>query len=160
MRGGRRVRGNDDRVGWERMAERKSVVLVMTDVVQAIPNVAKTRLVNRLRMMGVEERLERWTGSFIEDRQIKLRMVGGEWHPVETGVRRGSPVSSVIFNSSIAPLLRQIHKSADRTSIQVVTPTFVEDISKTLIGPGRHAIFHSTRWFLRSGRYTGSPEPT
>lgn len=45
------MRGNDDRVGWERMGEGKSVVLLMMNVVQAFANVAKTRLANRLRMV-------------------------------------------------------------------------------------------------------------
>lgn len=111
----------------------KKVILIMTDVAQAFPNIAKERLANRVRGVGVEEQLARWTTSFMSNCTVKLRFDGeeGKWHLVETGIPQGSPISPVLFNMYIAPLLRELEEKSETKwwGEDVITPTFIDDVT-------------------------------
>lgn len=59
-----------------------------------------------MRNAGVDERLVRWTDSFIRDRKVTVSLDGqdGEEMEVTTGLPRGSPVLLVLFAIYIAEI--------------------------------------------------------
>lgn len=136
--GGRRKRSAEEAVehtlNWarEREEEGLKVILVMTDVAQAFPNVAKVRLANRIRAMGMGEEIAEWVESFMTDREVKLRIDGeeAEWQKIDTGIPQGSPISPILFNIYIAPLLRELERECEaRWKGKVITPTFIDDVT-------------------------------
>lgn len=107
----------------------EKVLLIMTDV-------AKERLANRIRDMQKGERIARWTKDMLSGRQVKLRVDGeeGERHEVETEIQQGSLASPILSNLYISPLLRTIEEKAWEWAINIITPTFVDDVTFAIAG--------------------------
>ena len=73
--------------------------MLLTDVKEAIPYVAKGNLTRRMEDMEFEANLVRWVESFKEARKVIMSMDGeeGDRMEVETEVAQGSPVSLDFF---------------------------------------------------------------
>lgn len=110
--------------------------MVMMDVAREFPSVAKGRMANKLRAMGLNERITEWVQDFMKERRVNMRIDNqeGDEHEVETGVPQGSPVSLVLFNVFIAPRLRHLEQEASKIECEMITPTFVEDITTVIAG--------------------------
>lgn len=161
--GGRRGRGAEEcvetTIWWanERKREGKSVVLVMMDVAQAFPSVVKGRMANRLEKMGLPEGVVAWVKDFMEERRVKLRIDNeeGEEHRVETGVPQGSPVSPVLFNVSIAPLLRRLETKANEIGCEMISPTFVDDVTMAIAGKNKMEAMENAEKLIRESEEWG-----
>jgi hypothetical protein len=65
----------------------------------AIPNVAKGRLVDVMKVRQMDGDLIRWTESLISEKTVEMVIEDNamERHPVEAGVPQGSAVSAIRF---------------------------------------------------------------
>lgn len=65
------------------------------------------------------------------NREVMLRFDGkeGEWRTAENGIPQGNPVSPILFNLFIAPLLKRLEEIAGRYNITAAFPTFIDDIT-------------------------------
>lgn len=120
-----------------REQEGKKVMLIVTNIAQAFPNVVNERLVNRVRDTGIEEQLARWKMSFMSACTVKLKFdkEEGEWHPVEIGIPQGSTISPRLINIYIAPLLRELErKSQAEWEGDSTTLMFIDDVTLPVAG--------------------------
>ena len=53
------------------------------DVAAAFPSVARGCLLRKMRNMGLDECLVRWTDSFMRDRQVIMSVDGQDGKPME-----------------------------------------------------------------------------
>jgi hypothetical protein len=69
------------------------------DVKGAFDHVDPTRLVKRIREIGIDGDLIYWVTSFLMDRQVQLVINGhqGPEQPIYLGLPQGSPVSPILF---------------------------------------------------------------
>jgi len=97
------------------------------DVQAAFNNTSKGLLARRLKELGVEADLIRWTISFMSDRRVKLVLDGeeGEAHKVETGIPQGSPAAPILFITYLSGIFDEVEKRYEG----VKALSFADDIS-------------------------------
>ena len=96
--------------------------------------------VRKMRDMGLDECLVKWTDSFMRGRRVTMSVDGQEGEPMEVtmGLQQGSPISPVLFAIYIA----EIHRAVEDENSRAIT--FVDDVTWTVEGD------MSTRWFTNS----------
>ena len=79
---------------------------LLMDVAAAFPSVARGCLLRKMRTMGIDEGLVRWTDSFMRDRRVIMSVDGQDDDPreVTTGLPQGSPISPALFAIYIADI--------------------------------------------------------
>ena len=100
---------------------------LLMDVAAAFPSVARTCLLRKMREARIDERLVRWTDSFMQDRRVIMSLDGqdGDEMPVTTGLPQGSPVSPVLFAIYVADIHRVVEDQVeDSRGI-----SFVDDVT-------------------------------
>ena len=110
------------------------------DVATAFPSVAQGFLLRKMRDMGLDECLVKWTDSFMRGRRVTMSVDGQEGEPMEVtmGLQQGSPISPVLFAIYIA----EIHRAVEDENSRAIT--FVDAVTWTVEGA------MSTRWFTNS----------
>uniref|UniRef100_A0A1I8HE60 Reverse transcriptase domain-containing protein n=1 Tax=Macrostomum lignano TaxID=282301 RepID=A0A1I8HE60_9PLAT len=83
---------------WEQRPPRKTIAVTL-DCSRAFDRVWRTRLLARLMDEGVPGRMVHWFASFLEGRQIAVRVGDtiGKWRPLKEGVPQGAVCSPVLF---------------------------------------------------------------
>lgn len=130
--GERRERSSEEAVWATKKEEKgKKVILVMTDVTQGFPNVAKGKPAKRVRTRSMPERVARWTQDFLSDRWVKVKVKGDEadGEKVEAGIPLDSPRLPVLFNRYIVPLLREGKERTKKWGKDITSATFVDDVT-------------------------------
>ena len=112
----------------ERAWECKKLAGTLLMDVQAAFNNTNSRLLRRrMRELGVQEDIVRWTGSFMEDRYVRLVLDGTEGEPykVETGIPQGSPAAPILFITYLSGIFEEV----ERECKGVRALSFADDIS-------------------------------
>jgi len=103
------------------------------DVKGAFDHLDPTRLIRRMREIGIDDDLCRWTQSFLSDRNVQL-VIDGHQCPereIQSGVPQGSPVSPILFIIYLGGVFQAIDQAV--TGIQSLS--FADD--KGLVASGR-----------------------
>jgi len=81
----------------------------------------------RMRELGVQEDIIRWTGRFMRNRRVKLVLDGmeGEANRVEAGILQGSPAASILFITYRLGIFRKVEGRWE----WVKALSFADDIS-------------------------------
>lgn len=89
---------HDIQSGWN-LVEQRVTSLLAFDVQGAFDSVHPTRLIHRLRLLGVPAQLVDWTRSFLQDRKARILLDGqlGKEETVSSGIPQGSPVAPILF---------------------------------------------------------------
>jgi len=119
-------------------AAKKVAGALFMDVKSAFNNVNKSHLGNRMQALGIGPDLNRWTGSFMSDRQVKLVQDGqtGEANPVDTGIPQGSPVAPILFTTYLSGIFEKVE-----TAVPGIRGlSFVDDISWWAEGADSRAV--------------------
>lgn len=93
------------------------------DVAAAFPSVARGCLLRKMRNMGLNENLVRWTNSFMRDRKVFMNVGGQDGEPLEVtrGLPQGSPISPDLFAIYIADIRQAVEgQVADSRGISFV----------------------------------------
>ncbi|KAI0992044.1 hypothetical protein K3495_g16142, partial [Podosphaera aphanis] len=98
----------------EARTQKWTSTLVTLDVQGAFDAVLHNRLLVRMQEQGWPEPILRWTASFLQDRKVQVRYLGGVTHPKKLvcGVPQGSPISPLLFLLYIAEPMRSGNSSA------------------------------------------------
>jgi hypothetical protein len=91
-------------------ARKQKSSVVFLDVKGAFNHVAKGRLLQTMRSLGLLQSLIDWTRTFLEERSIRLAFDGQieDFSEVETGVPQGSPISPILFLIYIRDLFQNL----------------------------------------------------
>ncbi|SJL18922.1 uncharacterized protein ARMOST_22524 [Armillaria ostoyae] len=112
--------------------KKKVVSVLYLDVLQAFPNIAHERLLERMEEMGLGKLVIDWTKSFLSDRYTTLSFddYASDPVPIPTGVSQGSPLSVIlylIYSSSLLNIGSAVKSKDDKTL------GFIEDTAMVTI---------------------------
>ena len=80
------------------------------DAAASFPSVARGCLLQKMRGMGLDEGLVRWTDSFMRDRWVIVDIGGQDGEPMNatTGLPQGSLTSLVLFAIYVADIYEAV----------------------------------------------------
>ena len=107
------------------------------DVAAAFPSVARGCLLKRLREMKVDEDIVGWTGSFMQDKRVK--MVIDEKEEEEMAVTAGPPQGSSVSPILFIIYVSGVHRAGEGDGLRGASPS-------SMMSPGS----------LTAGRYERS----
>ena len=134
--GARKERSSMEAVGrlyrkWEEGGG-KGVLLCM-DVMGGYENVGVGKMEKRLREVGVEEYLRKWIGSFLRDREVRVKIGGrmGRGVKMKGGTVQGSPLSPILFMFLLGGVLKEVREEEiEGVSMAAV----VDDVDFMVVG--------------------------
>jgi len=108
-------------------AKKRVAGTLLMDVQAAFNNTNKRLLAARLRELGMEADLVRWTISFMTGRKVKLVLDGveGEAYKVDTGIPQGSPAAPILFIAYLSGIFEEVERRCEG----VKDLSFADDIS-------------------------------
>jgi hypothetical protein len=93
--------------------QRQIVGVLLMDVKGAFDHVSKAVWVRRLVELRAPHSLIRWTASFMDDRQVRMKVEGqlSDAMDIKTGLPQGLPVSPILFAIYLSGLFSAVEKS-------------------------------------------------
>lgn len=114
-------------VGWE---EKLTSSLLLLDVLGAFDNVSHQRLLHNLRKRRIGSTMVDWIGSFISNREAKLRLPDytTDWMKTGTGIPQGSPISPILYLFYNADLIDKLN------SEDSISTGYIDDVAILVTG--------------------------
>lgn len=81
----------------------------------AFKHVSRNSQMRKMKALGVDGDLVRWTGSFMMESKLSLVVDGYQCEEVEveTGVPQGSPVSLILFVVYLSRIFKEVEKEVE-----------------------------------------------